>query len=303
MGTAVQPVIEGTVEPGWERVAEAFEENFRSGEELGAAVCVYRGEQKVVDLWGGFVDHGLERRWERDTIVSMASVDKFIPELGVLMLADRGELSLEDPVAKYWPAFAQNGKEAVTVRQMLAGLAGLLYLDASPDGSYFDLEATIDSLEKMTPEWTPGERGAYQSVTARLMHAELIRHVTGRESGEFVRTEITGPLDLDYHYFLDDGELARLSPSLSRGALAPAYQQANDPTTTLGRAWRVYPEMDRIVNSGNLGELMNLEAWWKLPLPLASGFGAPRAIAKLFAALANEGTKGSSRASSSSPRR
>src|SRR4051794_8464542 len=128
MGTAVQPVIEGTVEPGWEAVAEAFERNFTENRELGAAVCAYQGEQKVVDLWGGYIDRGRELVWEPDTIVNMASIDKFMPELGVLMLADRGVISLEEPVATYWPAFAQNGKEAVTVRQMLNGTGGLLFL-------------------------------------------------------------------------------------------------------------------------------------------------------------------------------
>src|SRR3954453_10218460 len=204
MATAVEPLIEGSVEPGWEAVAEAFELNFTESGELGAGVAVYQGEQKVVDLWGGFMDEERERRWERDTIVNMASVDKFMPELGVLMLADRGIISLEEPVATYWPAFAQNGKEAVTVRQMLNGTAGLLYLDGAPDGSLFELESTRDALEKMTPEWPPGEKGGYQSLTARLMHAELITHATGREATEFVRTEITGPLGLDYHYQLDD---------------------------------------------------------------------------------------------------
>jgi CubicO group peptidase (beta-lactamase class C family) len=285
----VGTVVDGFTQPGFEAVAAAFEQTFAADGELGAAVCVYKDGRPVVDLWGGYTDLGREHRWERDTMVSMASVDKFLPELGVLMLADRGAISLEEPVATYWPAFAQNGKEAVTVRQMLAGQAGLLYLDESPDGSYFNLETTIDALEKMVPEWTPGERGAYQSVTARLMHSELIRHVTGRDAGEFIRTEITGPLQLDYHYGLDEAQIARTAPSLSTGVIAPAYQQAHDRTTILGRAWRIYPDIEKLVAGGNLGDLVNQQGMLRSPLPLGSGYGAPRAIAKLFSVLANGG--------------
>ena len=289
MSAAVETLVEGTVEPGWEAVRSAFERNFTENGELGAAVCVYKDGRPVVDLWGGYFDRSRERRWERDTMVNMASVDKFLPELGVLVLVDRGEVSLDEPVATYWPEFAQNGKEAVTVRQMLAGQAGLLYLDAAPDGSYFDLESTIDALEKIVPEWTPGERGGYQSVTARLLHAELIRHVTGRDAGEFIRTEITGPLGIDYHYGLTDEQIARTATSFSDGEIPPAYRQANDPTTTLGRAWRIYPNIKEMIEGGNLAAGSNAEEARRQPLPLGSGYGAPRAIARLFATLAEGG--------------
>lgn len=280
--------VDGTVAAGYEAVSAAFAENFERHGELGAAVCVYKDGVPVVDLWGGHVDEEREREWQRDTIVNMQSVEKAIPVLGVLMLADRGEVSLDDPVAKYWPAFAQNGKEAITIELLLAGKGGLLYLDAAPDGSYFDRAAIVDAMEKIVPEWTPGERGGYHSSTSRLLNSELIGRITGAEPGDFVRTEILEPLGLDYHYGLNDEQIARTAPTFSAG-LAQAYESMKDPTTPMGRAWRIHPGIAEIIDGGNLGALQNDERKRRLPLPLGSGYGAPRAIARLFAALANGG--------------
>lgn len=288
MSSVVEAPVSGLVEPGYEAVAAAFAENFAERGELGAAVCVYKDGVPVVDLWGGYLDREHEREWQQDTIVNMQSTEKVIPALGVLMLVDRGAASLDDPVAKHWPGFAQNGKESVTIEQLVAGKAGLLYLDAAPDGSYFDRAAIVDAMEKTVPEWPVGERGGYHSLTGRLLNSELIARITGGDPGDFVRGEIMEPLGLDFHWGLDDEKIGRVGDGFSAG-ITQTYEAMKDPTTPMGRAWRIFPDIDRIVDSGNLANLQNDDRKRRIPFPLGSGYGAPRAIAKLFAALGNGG--------------
>src|SRR5688572_22889162 len=116
--TAVK--IEGWVAPGCEKVREAFAANFEKGKEVGASFAAYRDGEPVVDLWGGDADAAQTRPWRRDTIVNVFSTTKAMTALCVHMCADRGLIDLDAPVAKYWPEFAQNGKEAILVRQAMS---------------------------------------------------------------------------------------------------------------------------------------------------------------------------------------
>ena len=128
MSTTNSIEIKGHVAPGFEPVREAFEKNFASGLERGASVFVTREGEAVVDLWAGAADPS-GRTWERDTIVNVYSTTKTMAALCVLMLADRGEVELDAPVARYWPEFAKNGKEAITVSHVMSHAAGLSGFD------------------------------------------------------------------------------------------------------------------------------------------------------------------------------
>ena len=121
--------VHGTVEPGFEGVYEAFERGF--DHELGAAVCAYVDGRKVVDLWGGWTDADRTREWQRDTIVNTYSATKGMTATCAHRLVDRGLLDVDEPVATYWPEFAQAGKGTMPVRMLLSYQAGL----AIPTGS------------------------------------------------------------------------------------------------------------------------------------------------------------------------
>ena len=120
--------IHGFVKPGFESVRDAFEKNFALGLEQGASVAVTQDGEFVVDLWAGDADDS-GRAWERDTIVNVYSTTKTMAAISVLVLADRGEIDLAAPVATYWPEFAQNGKEGVTVAHVMSHTAGLSGFD------------------------------------------------------------------------------------------------------------------------------------------------------------------------------
>jgi CubicO group peptidase (beta-lactamase class C family) len=272
--------IEGLCEPAFQRVADAFEHNFRERGEIGAAVCVYADGRKVVDLWGGLADPEARTPWRRDTIVCMMSVGKAMAGICVLRLVDQGAIELDAPVARYWPRFAQAGKEAITVEQLLGGFAGLIYAEHAPPGSMMDWEAQVDALELQAPVWPPGTRGAYHSMTAGVLFGELARKVDGRDVASFFREEIAEPLGIDYGFGLNDAQIARVAPMIPNPG-SVTLQAIADPTSNLGKAWRAKPPGSDFFNSDSFRRGL---------APSANGHGNARAVARLYAALALGGT-------------
>lgn len=222
--------IEGTCSPEFAAVRAAFEENFRRRGELGAAVCVYKDGQKAVDLWGGHTDTEKTQPWRPDTIVIMNSVAKSMTALCTHVLIDRGLVDFDAPVADYWPEFAQAGKEKVLVRHVLSHTDGVIFCDAAPPGSWFDWATHIKALEVQAPAWEPGTKGAYNSINIGFLLGEIIRRVTDKSVGTFLREAITEPLEADYHIGLRPDEIARVS-DMHRNPNNGFFAVAQDPST------------------------------------------------------------------------
>jgi CubicO group peptidase (beta-lactamase class C family) len=271
--------IEGFAAPAFARLKDVFARNFADRGEVGAAVAVYLDGEPVVDLWGGDIArHGrLAGPWQRDTLVRMMSVNKGVTAICAHMLADRGLLDFNRPVAFYWPEFAQAGKEKITVGQLVGGFAALVYPDAVPAGAAFDWKAMTEGLAAQAPAWEPGTRGAYHSSTYGHLVGEVIHRVTGRLPGVFFRDEIGGPLGIDYWFSLPPGEHDRVSDIIPNPA-RPEFAAG----TPMARAWRVFP------GSTLFGpdEPLNLTN----EMPSAFGRGNARAVARLYAALSMGGT-------------
>lgn len=197
MSTSHAAVIDGHVEPGWSDVADVFLRNFDEFDELGAGVCVYVDGACVVNLWGGVADVATGRPWKQETVVPTFSTAKGVAAIVLHMLVDRGLVDLDEPVATYWPAFAQAGKEAVPVRWLLSHQVGLPFVDA--DLTLDDLVAhqpVIDTLARQEPHWEPGTAFAYHAVTYGHLVSEVVRGVTGCRLGEFLADEVVAPLGL-----------------------------------------------------------------------------------------------------------
>ena len=203
--------IEGTCDPAFAAVRDTFERNFRERGEIGAAVCVYRDGSKVVDLWGGHKDLARAHPWRADTIVIMNSVAKSMCALCTHILIDRGRVDFDAPVARYWPEFAAAGKQGVLVRHVLSHTCGVIYCDHAPPGSWFDWDVHIRAIEQQEPAWAPGTKGAYNSINIGYILGEIVRRVTGKTVGTFLREDVTGKLGADYHIGLRAGrDRARL---------------------------------------------------------------------------------------------
>ncbi len=202
MAPEKSPRIEGTVSPGFERVRTAFTENFTRRGELGAACCVYRDGEKVVDLWGGVRDRASGEPWRADTMVVVHSTTKGLAAMVLALLHSRGLLDYDARVAAYWPEFAQAGKERVTVRQLLAHQAGLFGFDEPVDLDVIADPARLAAvMARQRPAWEPGERQAYHAISLGFYQSELVRRIdpAHRTLGRFFAEEIAAPLGLDFY--------------------------------------------------------------------------------------------------------
>src|SRR5262245_16606849 len=149
--------LQGQCDARFKKVREIFEASFASGEELGAGLCVYHDGRLVIDLWGGFCDAEKTRPWRRDTLANVYSTTKGITAICAHQLVERGELDLDAPVARYWPEFAANGKQEISVRQLLSHVGGLAAVDEPTTVEEFlAFTPVADRLAAQPPNWEPG---------------------------------------------------------------------------------------------------------------------------------------------------
>ncbi len=216
--------IEGHVSAGFEPVRDAFVENFARRHELGGACCVYVGGENVVDLWGGVRNKATGEPWNEDTMVVIWSATKGLAAMTLALAHSRGWLDYDERACAYWPEFAQNGKETITVRQLLAHQAGLFAFDEPVDGSVVaDLDRLAVVLARQKPAWEPGTRQAYHALTLGFYEGELLRRIDPlhRSLGRFFQDEIATPLGLDLYIRLPASiPNERLATLASPGRLA-----------------------------------------------------------------------------------
>jgi len=199
--------IQGYVSCGFESVRQAFSENFVRRGELGGACCVFQRGEKVVDLWGGIRNKQTGEPWEENTMVVVHSATKGLAAMTLAIAHSRGWLDYEERVSAYWPEFAQQGKERITVRQLLAHQAGLFAIDEPVDRSVVaDLDRMAVALARQKPAWEPGTRQAYHALTLGFYEGELLRRVDPhhRSLGQFFQDEIASPLRLDVYIRLPE---------------------------------------------------------------------------------------------------
>ena len=273
-------VVAGHCDPAFHRVRSAFARNFEGHGEVGAAVAIYHQGRPVVDLWGGRRDANSGLPWERDTIVCMMSVSKGIAATAMAMVYDRGLVDLDAPVARYWPAFAAAGKERITVRQALSHVAGLPIADTVEEGDIYSFDTMVAALAAQEPLWPPGSRMVYHSATLGYFIGMIIKDVTGKSLGRFVREEISGPLGADYQIGLNPGEVARCATVIpSANNVVNAGKSA--PRESLAyRAWKALPA----------DEDFNSLRFRTAEIPSINGHGTARGVARIYGALALGGS-------------
>jgi CubicO group peptidase (beta-lactamase class C family) len=280
--------IEGMVAPGFEPVLEAFEECFRRDGEIGASLAIEVDGLPVVDLWGGLADPGSASAWEKDTVCVVFSNTKPATALCAHLLAEAGELDLDQPVSRIWPAFGSSDKREMTPRMFLDHSAGLPVLrDPLPDGSAFDFDYMTRRLEREQPFWRPGTRVGYHAITFGWLVGELIRRVSGRMPGDFFREQIAVPLDLDFWIGLPESEERRVAPIIPPPA--PESPSAFD------RAVMEEPDSIPALYLRNSGgwrpQGFNTRAGHAAHMCASGGITNARALARLYGTLALGGTR------------
>jgi CubicO group peptidase (beta-lactamase class C family) len=291
-------LIGGDVDEGYGKFADVFRRNMTGGQEIGAACAVYSHGKKVVDLWGGYRNGITKEPWQEDTLVTVFSTTKGVCALAMAVAASRGLISYDARVADYWPEFAQGGKDAITVRQLLSHQAGLaairplLTLDELADPSKMSTK-----LAAQVPAWAPGTAHGYHAISIGWYESELIRRAdpAGRSLGRFFAEEIAEPLGLDFYIGLPDSvsrdriaylhawsvveflfHLNQMPPRFVAAVLNPFTLEAKSITVAKG-----------LNNPG----LLNRDELRTVEMPGMGGIGSARAVAKLYGSVATGGSE------------
>ncbi len=287
------PPIEGHVSPGFDAVRDAFAENFTRRHELGGACCVYHRGEKVVDLWSGVRNRSTGEPWEENTMVVVWSATKGLAAMTLAVAHSRGWLDYDERVSTYWPEFAQNGKEAITVRQLLAHQAGLFAFDEPVDKrTVADLDRLATVLARQKPAWPAGTRQSYHALTLGFYEGELIRRIDPkhRSLGQFFQDEIATPLGLDFYIRLPqsvpNSRLATLAPP------SPLAMLFGFPVRMTLAGFNRRSDIHRalVVNPGS-GIVHDAEHVYarNFEVPSGGGVGTARAIARAYSVFATGG--------------
>jgi len=282
--------VHGFVKEGYEAVREAFAENFAKRREVGAACCVYHKGEKVVDLWGGVRDIKTGEPWEEDTMALFYSATKGLAAMTLAVANSRGWLDYDEPVSKYWPEFAQNGKETITVRQLLAHQAGLYALDVPVDKELAsDLDRLAEMLARQKPAWEPGTRQGYHAVTIGFYEGELLRRIDPqhRTIGQFFQDEIATPLGLDLYIRLPESiPNSRLAPLVDPSFLEMAF---GFPVKWLPSLVNPHSKIRRALDGSVLAHDEPHVYARNLEIPAGGGVGTARSIARAYSVFATGG--------------
>jgi CubicO group peptidase (beta-lactamase class C family) len=288
-----QLLIHGSVSRQFEPVRQAFIENFTHRGELGGACCIYQDGEKVVDLWGGLRDRASGEPWREDTMVLVHSTTKGMAAMVMALAHSRRWLDYEERVSTYWPEFAQNGKERITVRQLLAHQAGLFAFDEKVDRAVVaDLDRLAGIMARQRPIWEPGERQAYHAISLGFYEGELLRRIdpAHRSLGRFFAEEIAASLGIDFYLRLPESipnaRLAPLEPASRWRAMwnmpLPIVLAAMNRRSVLYRSLIANPGTAFYVDPDRV-YARDLEATSGL------GVGTARAIAKAYGVFASGG--------------
>lgn len=273
----------GNYDTKFQPVVDRFVKNFQEYGDVGASCCASIEGEIVIDVHNGFRDAEKTRRWEHDTIVNVYSTTKTMTFLTILLLVERGQLSVTDKVAKHWPEFAQNGKEDIEIRHLMSHSAGLSGLDERAIGEeVYDWDTIVGRLAAQAPWWEPGTQSGYHALTQGFLIGEVVRRITGKSFGAFFKDEIATPLEADFHVGVDPKDFDRIAD------LIPPPEAEPDPNTPA-------PDLESVGMRTFMSFDMPVDAtktagWRQAEIPAANGHGNARSVVQVQSILANHGS-------------
>ena len=270
-----KPLIEGTHQPKFEPVREAFASLWNEIE-VGAGLSVFLGDELVVDLWGGHTNRDRTISWQRDTLVNTYSITKGIVSLALTCLVDEGKLDYDKPVADYWRQFGAERKFGITVAQALSHQAGVYtFHPAMEPEDLYNWQKAAFNVASQAPAWEPGTAFGYHSITWGYIAGELVRQTTGKTTGDYLRSRITNQLEADFHIGLTGPEQERCAEVIGPNHARPPVTQ------TAARGGNTLPKNDpalppyRVVSSAD---------WRNAEIPATNGHGSSLGIARCYQA-------------------
>ena len=285
------PEVKGTVEAGFEKARDAFAGNFETLGELGAAFSLYVDGKKVVDIWGGVADPATGAPYTEDSLQLVFSTTKGAATICAALLAQRGELDVDAPVAKYWPEFVAAGKADMPVRMILNHQAGLVAFDRKVTRQQImDVTPVVEALAAQKPLWEPGTNHGYHGLTIGWLLGEIVRRITGKSLGTFFREEVAAPLGLEFWIGLPESEERRVAPLQNAPApedpeMIAMMEKVLGPGTLGYRALTVDGALPLDTGAGMLFNSRDIHA---TEMPAANGITNAHSLARMYAATVSE---------------
>ena len=278
--------ITGTCDPAFAAVRDAFAENFAARGEVGAGVSVVIDGRTVVDLAGGWADEARTRPWQTDTLVNVYSVGKAFIGLLALQLVGQGRIDLDAPIAEVWPEFAAGGKESATLRQALCHQAAVPAIrEPLTDADLWNWQRMTDALAATEAWWEPGTRHAYHTNTYGHLVGGVVHRVTGQMPSARLRL-VTDPLRADVWFGVPGPERQRCAdviwdPSRPMPTdIDPQQLEGDAQMLVLG-----YFNPPGYSSNG----VVNTYEWRRAEIPSTNGHGSANGVARIYAALLQEG--------------
>lgn len=276
--------IDGSSDSAFSSVLDVFTQILEDPEQRGASLCVQVAGETVLDIWGGVIDRHGEQLWQRDTLINIFSSGKPVAAVVLLQLVTEGRLQLDTPLAEYWPEFAAQGKQQITLRQVLSHQAGLsAVLEPLAPEALFDWSQMVDAVQNTPPWWTPGSAHGYAPMTYGWLVGELIRRVEGCEPGEAIAKRIAQPLQLDLHLGLTEQELLRVGDVMRmKGVVADSASLrlmksiGSDPSGMTAKAFN---------NPTSMLTSTNKLEWRRMQQPAANAHSTARGLAGFYTGL------------------
>ncbi|MEQ8840588.1 MAG: serine hydrolase domain-containing protein [Acidimicrobiales bacterium] len=282
--------INGRVDEGFGRIADAFAANFAEHDDVGAGFCLYVDGVPVVDITGGVADPGTGRPYDADTLQLVFSTTKGIAAICAAMLHERGDLDYDAPVATYWPEFAAAGKGAMTVGWMMSHRGGLVTVDDAPSlTDVLAIDPIVELLATQAPLWEQDGSHGYHALTYGWLVGELVRRITGQRLGAFVQQHIAGPLGADFWVGLPEDEEPRVAPLLSSPTptdpvVVELMNAVIGPETLGGRAL----SLNGLFTLGDGNNVFNTREVRASEIPAANGITSASSLARIYAATVGE---------------
>ena len=268
--------IHGQCDNRFDKVRSALADNIASGEEVGACIAIDIDGESVVDIWGGYTDAARTRAWTTDTIVNVWSSTKTVTSLAALMLVDRGLVELTAPVATYWPEFAENGKQHIEFRHILAHTSGVSGWDLPfTTEDMYDWDKSTAALAAQAPWWEPGTASGYHAHNQGHLIGEVMRRVTGRSLKDFVRDEIAGPLGADFQIGARREDYDRIAEIIPPPALELPLDSLPEDS----------PMRKTFSGPPPNADAANTPAWREADMGALNGHGNARSLATVLSAI------------------
>jgi len=272
--------LQGKCDERFGALRSALQQNVDSGAELGASVVVDLDGEIVIDLWGGYRDEARTQPWERDTITNVWSTTKTVTSLAALMLADRGELDVDAPVARYWPEFAAAGKQDVLVRHLLSHSSGVSGLDQpAVMEDLYDFDKSTARFAAQAPWWSPGTASGYHALNFGHLIGEVLRRITGTSLKQFVADQIAGPLGADFQIGAAEHDWDRIAPVVPPPPL-PFDLEALGLDSPVVKTFTGPPADAAAANTA---------AWRLADIGAANGHGNARSVARILSVISRGG--------------